>query len=417
MPSTTPELKASTKNNVYAFGTTSFLNDTASEMAYWILPAFLLTLGAGPGQLGVIEGIAESVAAGAKLFSGYLTDRFSRRKPLVVAGYVVANIAKPILAVATVWWHVLIIRFSDRVSKGIRGAPRDVMLAESVDQKKMGSAFGLMQAMDSAGAIVGPLIALWMLTRFSMRAVFWTAAIPGFLSIAVVSLFARETGQARSRAGKENSAIDAGLASKQVAASANPLSQVTAKGDIPSSFYYMLVAVTVFSLGNSSDMFLVLRAQEAGIAARLAPVLGLIFNVVYTLASWPAGKLADRVSKKWIAAAGYVIFAITYFVFAKSPSRFALWMAMASYGFYYALTGPVLRALVVETVSPAARGRALGFFYFATSIATLLASLFTGYLWNWKYQHGQPMPLYLSAGLALLAAGLLVMYHPKKSVA
>src|SRR5438477_5457210 len=134
------EIEAGTKNNVYVFGITSFLNDAASEMAYWILPAFLLTLGAGPGQLGVIEGIAESVAAGAKLFSGYLTDRITRRKPLVVAGYVVANLAKPILAVATSWWHVLIIRFSDRVSKGIRTAPRDVMLAESVDNKKMGAA-------------------------------------------------------------------------------------------------------------------------------------------------------------------------------------------------------------------------------------------------------------------------------------
>src|SRR5512143_3824491 len=149
-----------TARNVYAFGATSFLNDTATEMAYWILPAFLVSLGAGPAALGLIEGIAESVASFAKLFSGLLSDRVGRRKPLVVTGYAVANVIKPVLAIATSWVHVLVIRFADRLSKGIRGAPRDVMLAESVEKAHVGSAFGLLQAMDSAGAIAGPLIAV-----------------------------------------------------------------------------------------------------------------------------------------------------------------------------------------------------------------------------------------------------------------
>lgn len=140
--------------NVYAFGATSFLNDTATEMAYWIIPAFLASLGAGPAKLGIIEGIAESVASFAKLFSGYLTDRVPRRKPLVVAGYIVANVVKPVLAVATRWWHVLFIRFADRLAKGIRGAPRDVMLAESVERNRLGSAFGLLQAMEDRKSVV-----------------------------------------------------------------------------------------------------------------------------------------------------------------------------------------------------------------------------------------------------------------------
>src|SRR5437879_4238521 len=167
--------QTATSRNIYVFGLTSFLNDTASEMGYWLLPAFLTTLGAGPQQLGVIEGIAEGVAAGIKLFSGYLADKFPRRKPLVVAGYTVANIAKPLLAIAQSWVQVLFIRFSDRVSKGIRGAPRDVMLAESVDPKRLGSAFGLLQSMDSAGAIAGPLLALWIVGHNSLgvRGVFW----------------------------------------------------------------------------------------------------------------------------------------------------------------------------------------------------------------------------------------------------
>src|ERR1700720_2368157 len=155
--------------NIYVFGFTSFLNDTATEMAYWVLPAFLASLGAGPAQLGLIEGVAESVASFAKLLSGYLTDRIDRRKPVVVAGYAVANAVKPLLALATAWWHILLIRFSDRLAKGVRGAPRDVMVAESVPKERLGSAYGLIPSMDSAGAIAGPLVALAMLTRFGIR--------------------------------------------------------------------------------------------------------------------------------------------------------------------------------------------------------------------------------------------------------
>src|SRR5262245_37159147 len=155
--------------NTIAFGATSFLNDTASEMAYWVLPAFLASIGAGPAQLGIIEGIAESVASLAKLFSGYLADRLPRRKPIVVSGYVVANAVKPLLALTTSWWQILGIRFADRFAKGVRGTPRDVMVAESVDSSHIGSAYGLIQAMDSAGAIVGPLIALALLSHYGLR--------------------------------------------------------------------------------------------------------------------------------------------------------------------------------------------------------------------------------------------------------
>src|ERR1700704_3774575 len=184
---------ASTPRNVYAFGLTSFLNDTASEMAYWVLPAFLASIGAGPAQLGLIEGVAESVASIAKLLSGYLADRVSRRKPLVVAGYVVANAVKPLLALVSSWWQVLGIRFADRFAKGIRGTARDVMVAESVDSSRLGSAYGLIQAMDSAGAILGPLAALALIGHFGMRGVFWAAAVPGGLAILVAWLGIRET--------------------------------------------------------------------------------------------------------------------------------------------------------------------------------------------------------------------------------
>src|SRR5271170_1152166 len=181
-----------TPRNVYVFGLTSFLNDTASEMAYWVLPAFLASLGAGPAQLGIIEGVAESVASFAKLFSGYVTDRVSHRKPIVVGGYVVANAVKPVLALVSSWWQILGIRFFDRFAKGVRGTARDVMVAESVEKSALGSAYGLIQAMDSAGAISGPLLALAVIERFGMRGVFAAAAVPGALCVVVAWVGIRE---------------------------------------------------------------------------------------------------------------------------------------------------------------------------------------------------------------------------------
>src|SRR5579871_6316862 len=189
-----PDARPSAARNIYAFGLTSFFNDTASEMAYWVLPAFLASLGAGPEQLGIIEGIAESVASFAKLFSGYLTDRINRRKPLVVGGYFVANAVKPLLAVTTAWWQILLIRFSDRLAKGVRGAPRDVMVAESVGKERLGSAYGLIQSLDSAGAIAGPLMALVLLAHYGIRSVFWAAAVPGAICVLVALFGIRETG-------------------------------------------------------------------------------------------------------------------------------------------------------------------------------------------------------------------------------
>src|SRR5258708_25315740 len=196
MPSST-ERAPSAARNIYAFGVTSFLNDTASEMAYWVLLAFLASLGAGPAQLGMIEGIAESVASFAKLFSGYLTDRIDRRKPVVVAGYFAANAVKPLLALATSWVHILLIRFTDRLAKGVRGAPRDVMVAEAVPKNRLGSAYGFVQSMDSSGAIAGPLAALVLLAHFGIRSVFWAAAIPGALCVLVALFVIRQTKRPR----------------------------------------------------------------------------------------------------------------------------------------------------------------------------------------------------------------------------
>src|ERR1700686_3472482 len=195
MDTPSPAQSGSTPRNIYVFGVTSFLNDTASEMAYWVLPAFLASIGAGPAQLGIIEGVAESVASFAKLFCGYITDKISDRKPIVVGGYFLANAVKPLLALVSSWWQILGIRFSDRLAKGVRGTARDVMVADSVDKSSLGSAYGLIQAMDSAGAIAGPLLALAVIGHFGMRGVFAFAAVPGALCVIVACLEFREVHQ------------------------------------------------------------------------------------------------------------------------------------------------------------------------------------------------------------------------------
>jgi MFS family permease len=415
-----PAFAQSTPRNVYVFGLTSFLNDTASEMAYWVLPAFLASLGAGPAQLGIIEGIAESVASFAKLFSGYVTDRVSRRKPIVVGGYLVANAVKPLLALVSSWWQILGIRFSDRFAKGIRGTARDVMVAESVDKSALGSAYGLIQAMDSAGAIAGPLLALAVIGRFGMRGVFASAAIPGALCVVVAWIGIREVRKQGVRKQVERRASTpvqgehnpAAIAPRPTGTSLDarlPTSKSRWLPSLPRGFYYVLAAVTLFSLGNSSDMFLVLRAGSIGIPASRAPLLGLVFNITFTLFSWPAGKFSDRFSRSAIAAAGYFVFAIVYFVFARAPSQLAIWLTMAFYGLFYALTNPVLKALVVESVAGELRGRALGIYSFLTSVTTLLSSIITGALWK---LYGPAVPFYVSAAIATVSALALLAHRP-----
>lgn len=400
MDAAPPADSAATPRNIYVFGLTSFLNDTASEMAYWVLPAFLASLGAGPAQLGIIEGTAESVASFAKLFSGYVTDKVSERKPIVVAGYVVANAVKPLLALVSSWWQILGIRFSDRFAKGIRGTARDIMVAESVDNANLGSAYGLIQALDSAGAIAGPLLALAVIGRFGMRGVFAWAAVPGALCVLVAWVGIREVHRRVSP-----QAVLPAQTGEDIRSHANKSEWLP---KLPGGFYYVLVVVTLFSLGNSSDMFLVLRAGNIGIPASQAPLLGLVFNIMFTAFSWPAGKFSDRFSRSTIAAAGYLVFAIVYFVFALAPSHLAIWLTMAFYGLFYALTNAVLKALIVESVALEVRGRALGIFSFFTSVTTLLSSVITGALWK---IYGPAVPFYVSAGIATVSAIALLAHR------
>lgn len=375
--------------NVWTLAWVAFLNDTATEMSYWLLPQFLVTvLGAPPLAFGLIEGGAETVSSFARLLSGWLSDRLRRRKPLVAVGYTLANLVKPLLAVTNTWGQVFWIRSIDRAAKGIRGAPRDALIADSVDPAHRGAAFGLRQAMDTAGAIMGPLGALVLLPLLAgnVRKVFWLASIPGLASLVLAWTRVKEIRPAATA--RANSFHPDGQ------------SRTAFSGKL----WLILIAVGLFSLGNSSDLFLILRAQNLGISPRLAPALGLLFNVVYAALSWPAGKLSDRVPRRWLICIGYLIYAGVYAEFTLSPNAGPVWGLFAVYGSYYALTEGVIKAWVADLVPSTSRASVFGVFNWVVGFAALPASLLAG--WTWQ-RYSPAAPFALGSLLAFLAAVLL----------
>jgi MFS family permease len=377
--------------NVWALAWVAFSNDISTEMSYWLLPQFLVgVLGAPPVAFGLIEGAAETVSSFGRLLSGWLSDRWRRRKPLAAVGYTLANFVKPLLAVAQSWGQVFWIRFADRAAKGFRAAPRDALLADSVDPARRGAAFGLRQAMDTAGAIAGPLsaIVLLRLVAGKVRSVFWMAAVPGLASILLAWFAVKEV---RPRA-------------PEVAVASIPAGR---SGTISSGkLRLILAAVGLFSLGNSSDLFLILRAQNLGVSAGMAPALGLLFNLVYTVLSWPAGRLSDRIPRKFLIIAGYIIYAGVYAGFALLGSPLWVWFLFAVYGSYYALTEGVIKALVADLAPAESRASVFGVFNWVVGVAALPASLLAGWMW----QHYSPgAPFVLSSLLAFLAALVLLL--------
>jgi len=371
-------------------------------MSYWLLPQFLAAvLGAGPAAFGLIEGAAETVSSFGRLLSGYFSDRWRRRKPLVAVGYTVANLVKPLLAVAGSWHQVFWIRFADRAAKGFRAAPRDALIADSVSPPHRGAAFGLRQAMDSAGAILGPVSALILLPLFSgnVRSVFWMATLPGAVSILLAWSAVREIRP------PSPSARDAPAARHDAPKGTTARGGAAGLQAVGGRLWVILAGVALFSLGNSSDLFLVLRAQNLGVRVSLAPALGLLFNLVYTALSWPAGRLSDRIPRRWLVVLGYLVYAGVYGGFALLRHPQAVWALFAIYGIYYALTEGVLKAWIADFVPSASRGSVYGVLNWVVGVAALPASLLAGWLW----QHYSPAtPFATSAILALAAAGLLL---------
>lgn len=383
--------------NVYALAAVSFFTDVSSEMIYPLLPVFLTTvLGVGAGFIGAIEGTAESISALLKLASGWWSDRVRRRKPMVVAGYALASAVRPLVAIAQSAMQVLLIRVSDRVGKGIRNAPRDALIADSIHPSVRGRAFGVRSAADNAGALLGPLIAFAILSwwHVSLRTVFWLAAIPGVIAVIVAIVGVREIRQQRT------------------ATAANGLTLRTGMG---ARFWAFLVVIFVFTLGNSTDAFLLLRARQLGVPVALAPILWALLNGVKSLSNVPGGALSDRVGRRPTLIAGWLVYAVVYFLFARASNAWEAWALFAGYGVFFGLTEGTELALVADVVPADRRGSAYGWYYLAIGIGALPASVLFGVLWD---RFGSPFAFSIGAGLALVAAlALLVLPspHPARS--
>jgi MFS family permease len=377
--------------NVLILGLVSLFTDISSEMIYPLLPLFLTTvLGGGPAFLGVIEGVAESTASLLKLVSGIASDRLPGRKKLVLGGYAISSLARPLTAVARTPLAVLFIRFTDRVGKGIRTSPRDALIADSTDPSVRGKAFGFHRAMDNAGALIGPLVATGLLTWFTadLRTVFWLSAIPGCMAVLLIILKVRDT-------------------PKKEAPARNALG-VLPRGKLRA---YLLI-LFVFTLGNSSDTFLLLRAGQVGVAPHVIPLLWAFFNLVKMLFSMPFGALSDWIGRRTVIIAGWAVYALTYTGFAVAASELQIWLLFALYGLFYGLTEGVEKALLADLSPPAARGGTFGWYNFAIGAGALPASVIFGIVWQ---QAGTAAAFGLGAILACLAAILLILLIPSKT--
>jgi len=374
--------KSSLPRVVVWLGFVSLLTDVGTEMIYPLLPIFLTSvLATGAGFVGAIEGAAESTAALLKLVSGWWSDRVQRRKPLIVAGYTLASAMRPLIAIAQSATQVLLIRVSDRVGKGIRNSPRDALIADSVAPSVRGRAFGFRSAADNAGALLGPLIAFAVLVTWhvSLRTVFWLAVIPGSLAVLVAIFGIREVRHHRDADAEETSLQRA----------------------MGRRFWIFLIIIFIFTLGNSTDAFLLLRARQLGVPVALAPILWALLNGVKSVLNIPGGVLSDRIGRRPTLIAGWLAYAGVYFLFARATRGWHAWALFAAYGLYFGLTEGTQLALIADVAPRERRGAAYGWYYLAIGIGALPASLVFGAVWD---RLGSTVAFEMGAGLALVAA-------------
>lgn len=373
---------------VLATGWASFFNDVSSEMIYPLLPIFLTNvLGVSFAFVGLIEGIAESTTSLVRLFSGWLSDRLRKRKFLVLMGYLLASIARPLIAATTTGGQVLGLRFVDRLGKGLRGAPRDALVADVTTASRRGLAFGYQRAMDHAGAIVGPLISSALLAAFALgyRTLFALAAIPAALCVATVWKFIQDP-----------------VHPPAIQPASHPLvTLISSWRQTDRRLRGLLFAVGIFALGNSSDAFLILRARDLGVRLGLIPVIWVVLHVSKSLLSIPGGLLSDRMGRRLTIIAGWMVYALVYLGFAWASTAWQAWALFATYGVYFALTEGVEKAFVADVAPPDQRGVAFGLYNFVVGLTVLPASVIFGSLWE---RVGYHAAFLLGAGLALVAS-------------
>jgi MFS family permease len=386
----------------------SFFTDVSTEMIYPLLPVFLASvLGANASFIGAIEGVAETTASLLKLVSGWWSDKVGSRKMLVVAGYGIASIVRPFTAMTQTASQVLMIRLSDRIGKGIRTSPRDALLADSAPVSARGRAFGFHAAADNAGAVVGPLLAFLFLklqgvgsfdgTRRllphdeqALRNVFWLSAVPALIAMIVLIIVVRDVPK-HAEAKKDEGSID------QMA------------GGLTKRFWAYLVVVLLFTLGNSTDAFLLLRANQLGVPIAMAPILWALLNFVKSATGTYGGGLSDRVGRKPLIVGGWILYSAVYFAFGWATAAWHAWILFAVYGIFYGMTEGTEKALVADIVPTRRRGSAFGWYNLAIGLGALPASLIFGRIWDTA---GAPTAFVFGASLALIAAVLMTFVAP-----
>ncbi|MHB1042864.1 MAG: MFS transporter [Eubacteriales bacterium] len=381
--------------NIILLGLVSLLTDISSEMIYPLVPLYLVgKLGATPAIVGVIEGIAESLASLLKVFSGAASDRFNKRKPLAIFGYGFSGLSKVLIIMATSWPWVLWGRIGDRIGKGVRTAPRDALIADSADRARLGWAFGLHRMLDSLGAVIGVALAFYFFTRYKgdYRAVFVWSLLPAFLGVVVLFLV---------KEAKEKAAA----LKKKISLNWSSLNPRLKK---------FLIVVFLFALGNSSNQFLLLRASDLGHSTQNVILLYLVFNIVYTVAAFPAGVLSDRAGRRALLTAGYAFYGLVYFSFAIVSQGPTLWFLFGLYGIYSALTEGVEKALVAEIAPEDQRATLLGLHATLVGIGLLPASIIGGALWKF---FGSSATFYFGGIMGFLAAiGLAIVLKGEKDI-
>lgn len=373
---------------VWALGCVSLFMDISSEMIHGLLPVFLTSvLGASAEMVGLIEGIGEATASISKLFSGWLSDRLGKRKALTIIGYGLGALSKPLFAIAPTAPFVLGARFSDRIGKGIRGAPRDAMVGDMVPAGQRGAAYGLRQALDTVGAFAGPLIAIVLMAALhnNFRLIFWLAVIPGLIAVLILIVAVREP----PHKGEPTRA---------------PIKLQDLKSIGP-AFWIVVGVGAVLTLARFSEAFLILRAQNQGLSLALAPLVLVVMNIVYALSAYPLGALSDRIDRKTMLAMGFATLIIADLVLAAAPNLPVVMIGVALWGLHMGMTQGLLSALVADEAPQNIRATAFGVFNFASGIALLVASLIAGLLWE---QVG-PSATFV-AGAIFTALGLLALF-------
>jgi len=381
--------------NVFVLGLVSFFNDVASEMIYPIVPIFLTTvLGAPVAIVGLIEGIAESTASVLKVVSGWLSDKLQKRKPFVIAGYSFSAISKILLSLAFSWPFVLFARFVDRFGKGVRTSARDALIAESSDTSTRGKSFGFHRALDTLGAVVGPLVALLAIHFLdnNFRLIFFLAFIPACIGILLLLFFVKE---------------------REKEANLSPALNLSWRNLDPSFKIFLLISF-VFALGNSSDAFLILRAQNLGLSVTLVVLAYVLFNFTYAIFSMPAGIISDKIGPKKVLLAGFLLFSVIYLFFGLTKVSLFLWFLFPFYGMYMALTEGVGKAYISNLVPQEKTGTAFGVYQTTIGLCTFFASLIAGLLWTYI---GVSAPFIFGSLMAVISAFLFVVLEKKVKLA